>query len=89
MKWGIEGQIFHRVGGGVRFCHSLIQRHPAHIKQRRAAVSVLVVPLRFPDTASRVTSALAVVAAKRGLWATWQASSRPRLNPQEPLHGAT
>jgi hypothetical protein len=36
MEWGIQGRIFHRVGGVVRFRHSLIQHHPAHIKQRRA-----------------------------------------------------
>jgi hypothetical protein len=26
MEWGIESQIVYRVGGGVRFRHSLIQR---------------------------------------------------------------
>jgi hypothetical protein len=30
LEWGIERQIFHRVGGGVRFRHNLIQRHLAN-----------------------------------------------------------
>ena len=30
LEWGIERQIFHRVGGGVRFRHSLIQQHLAN-----------------------------------------------------------
>jgi hypothetical protein len=29
LKWGIETQIFRRVGGGVRFRHNLIQQHLA------------------------------------------------------------
>jgi hypothetical protein len=29
LEWGIETQIFRRVGGGVRFRHSLIQQHLA------------------------------------------------------------
>jgi hypothetical protein len=29
LEWGIEKQIFRRVGGGVRFRHSLIQQHLA------------------------------------------------------------
>jgi hypothetical protein len=27
LEWGIEAQIFRRVGGGVRFGHGLIQQH--------------------------------------------------------------
>jgi hypothetical protein len=27
LEWGIERQIFRRVGGGVRFRHNLIQEH--------------------------------------------------------------
>ena len=30
LEWGIERQIFRRVGGGVRFRHSLIQQHLAN-----------------------------------------------------------
>ena len=30
LEWGIEQQIFRRVGGGVRFRHSLIQQHLAN-----------------------------------------------------------
>jgi hypothetical protein len=29
LEWGIEKQIFRRVGGGVRFRHNLIQQHLA------------------------------------------------------------
>jgi hypothetical protein len=29
LEWGIETQIFRRVGGGVRFRHNLIQQHLA------------------------------------------------------------
>jgi hypothetical protein len=29
LEWGIEKQIFRRVGGGVRFRHDLIQQHLA------------------------------------------------------------
>jgi hypothetical protein len=29
LDWGIEKQIFRRVGGGVRFRHNLIQQHLA------------------------------------------------------------
>jgi len=29
LEWGIDRQIFRRVGGGVRFRHSLIQQHLA------------------------------------------------------------
>jgi hypothetical protein len=29
LEWGIEAQIFRRVGGGVRFRHNLIQQHLA------------------------------------------------------------
>jgi hypothetical protein len=29
LEWGIERQIFRRVGGGVRFRHNLIQQHLA------------------------------------------------------------
>jgi hypothetical protein len=29
LEWGIEKRIFHRVGGGVRFRHNLIQQHLA------------------------------------------------------------
>jgi hypothetical protein len=31
LEWGIETQIFRRVGGGVRFRHNLIQQHLANI----------------------------------------------------------
>ena len=30
LEWGIERQIFRRVGGGVRFRHSLLQQHLAN-----------------------------------------------------------
>jgi hypothetical protein len=30
LEWGIERQIFRRVGGGVRFRHNLIQQHLAN-----------------------------------------------------------
>jgi len=30
LEWGIERQIFRRVGGGVRFRHNLIQQHVAN-----------------------------------------------------------
>jgi len=33
LEWGIERQIFRRVGGGVRFRHNLIQQHLASISQ--------------------------------------------------------
>jgi hypothetical protein len=29
LEWGVEQQIFRRVGGGVRFRHNLIQQHLA------------------------------------------------------------
>jgi hypothetical protein len=29
LEWGIDRQIFRRVGGGVRFRHNLIQQHLA------------------------------------------------------------
>jgi hypothetical protein len=29
LEWGIEKQVFRRVGGGVRFRHNLIQKHLA------------------------------------------------------------
>jgi hypothetical protein len=34
LEWGIERQIFRRVGGGVRFRHNLIQRHLASTSER-------------------------------------------------------
>jgi hypothetical protein len=34
LEWGIEKQIFRRVGGGVRFRHNLIQQHLASTSQR-------------------------------------------------------
>jgi hypothetical protein len=39
LEWGIERQIFRRVGGGVRFRHNLIQQHLArsHLQQPREA----------------------------------------------------
>jgi hypothetical protein len=36
LKWGIERQIFRRVGGGVRFRHNLIQQHLANTSERIA-----------------------------------------------------
>jgi hypothetical protein len=33
LEWGIEAQIFRRVGGGVRFRHNLIQQHLASTSQ--------------------------------------------------------
>jgi hypothetical protein len=33
LEWGIEQQIFHRVGGGVRFRHNLIQQHLANTSE--------------------------------------------------------
>jgi hypothetical protein len=33
LEWGIERQIFHRVGGGVRFRHNLIQQHLANTSE--------------------------------------------------------
>ena len=33
LEWGIERQIFRRVGGGVRFRHGLIQQHLAHTSE--------------------------------------------------------
>jgi hypothetical protein len=29
LEWGIDRQVFRRVGGGVRFRHNLIQQHLA------------------------------------------------------------
>jgi hypothetical protein len=29
LEWGVERQLFRRVGGGVRFRHNLIQQHLA------------------------------------------------------------
>jgi hypothetical protein len=39
LEWGIEKQVFRRVGGGVRFRHNLIQQHLAksHQQQLREA----------------------------------------------------
>lgn len=36
LEWAIERQIFRRVGGGVRFCHNLIQQHLANISEGAA-----------------------------------------------------
>jgi hypothetical protein len=33
LEWGIETQIFRRVGGGVRFRHNLIQQHLANTSE--------------------------------------------------------
>ncbi len=33
LEWGIEKQVFRRVGGGVRFRHNLIQQHLANSHQ--------------------------------------------------------
>jgi hypothetical protein len=33
LEWGIEQQIFRRVGGGVRFRHNLIQQHLANTSE--------------------------------------------------------
>jgi hypothetical protein len=30
LEWGLEAQIFRRIGGGVRFRHNLIQQHLAN-----------------------------------------------------------
>jgi hypothetical protein len=37
LEWGIDKQIFRRVGGGVRFRHSLIQQHLAREAEVREA----------------------------------------------------
>jgi hypothetical protein len=36
LEWGVERQIFRRVGGGVRFRHNLIQQHLAHASEGAA-----------------------------------------------------
>jgi hypothetical protein len=36
LEWGIERQIFRRVGGGVRFRHNLIQQHLANTSEQAA-----------------------------------------------------
>jgi hypothetical protein len=33
LEWGIDRQVFRRVGGGVRFRHNLIQQHLAKSHQ--------------------------------------------------------
>ena len=33
LEWGIERQVFRRVGGGVRFRHNLIQQHLAKVSE--------------------------------------------------------
>ena len=33
LEWGIERQIFRRVGGGVRYRHNLIQQHLANTSE--------------------------------------------------------
>jgi hypothetical protein len=33
LEWGLERQIFRRVGGGVRFRHNLIQQHLANTSE--------------------------------------------------------
>jgi hypothetical protein len=33
LEWGIEAQIFRRVGCGVRFRHNLIQQHLANTSE--------------------------------------------------------
>jgi hypothetical protein len=36
LEWGIEMQIFHRVGSGVRFRHNLIQQHLVSVSKGAA-----------------------------------------------------
>jgi hypothetical protein len=33
LEWGIERQLFRRVGGGVRYRHNLIQQHLANTSE--------------------------------------------------------
>jgi len=35
LDWGVEKQIFRRVGGGIRFRHNLIQQHLAKLQQHQ------------------------------------------------------
>jgi hypothetical protein len=77
LEWGIEQQIFRRVGGGMRFRHNLIQQYLAKSHQqylreaeaRREARREVLRKTRGPKRALvGVFLALPVLGTVRGLW---------------------
>jgi hypothetical protein len=69
LEWGIESQIFRRVGGGVRFRHNLIQQHLAKSYQQQPHEAGSPSETRGPALALvGVFLALVVLDIARGLW---------------------
>jgi hypothetical protein len=69
LEWGIERQVFRRVGGGVRFRHNLIQQHLAKSYEQQPREAMARSETRGPKLAlAGLFLALAVLDTARGLW---------------------
>jgi hypothetical protein len=69
LEWGIQSQIFRRVGGGVRFRHNLIQQHIAQSYQQPPRLAEGPIGKRGPKLAlAGVFLSLTVLRIARELW---------------------